>query len=433
MRRRIGDVLVGGKAISQELRDRALAQQVKQKGRLCTNLLELGGVREDLLLRALAVQYGVATCSAADLAEIRPDILRLVPAKLAANLFVIPFKRLGRNLSLAMRDPKDLPAIDEVSFLTGLAITPYVALDIRIQLALQKHYGIAIDPRYPDLAARLEAGGGVLPVPPPRTPRPLVRSSSPGVRPVAEEALPASPPPTAAPAPPAASPPPVPVPSPVPAVAPQPASPPLSPRTPALAEIEVEDHEEERLRISGPIVLPPEPTDAVGGEEIAPLVSEEAPANLVESLSRAESRDEIAGAVLREAARLLRRAGLFIAQAERVIGWAAVPEPPDGLRSFSVGYSEPSLFASLRNTDGFYVGPCPDLPGNRKVLEALGAEFPAVVAAVPVSLKGKSVLFLLGEVRTGEPPPKAMELKRLGALTAIALEILLLRNKLRSL
>ncbi len=427
MRRRIGDVLVGGKAISQELRDRALAQQVKQKGRLCTNLLELGGVREDLLLRALAVQYGVATCTAADLSEIRPDILRLVPAKLAANLFVIPFKRLGRNLSLAMRDPKDLPAIDEVSFLTGLAITPFVALDLRIQLALQKHYGIAIDPRYADLAARLEAGGGMLPVPPPRTPRPLVRSSSAGTRAVTPEA-----PPAPDPAPPAIQPAPQPVPSSPPPPATEPAPAPAA-RPAAPTEIEMEAHEEERLRISGPIDPPPEPTDAVGGEEVAPLVEEEAPASLVDCLSRADSRDEIAAAVLSEAGRLLRRAALFIAQAERVIGWAAVPEPPDGLRSFSIGFAEPSLFSSLRNTDGFYVGPCPDLPGNRKILDALGAEFPAQVAAVPVSLKGKSVLFLLGEVRPGETPPKAMELKRLGALTAIALEILLLRNKLRSL
>jgi hypothetical protein len=163
------------------------------------------------------------------------------------------------------------------------------------------------------------------------------------------------------------------------------------------------------------------------------MVDEEAPADLVASLSRAESRDDIAAAVLGEAARLLRRAALFIAQADRVIGWAAVPEPPDGLRSFAVTFAEPSLFASLRNTDGFYVGPCPDLPGNRRILDALGASFPALVAAVPVSLKGKSVLFLLGEARPGEVPPRALELKRLGALTAVALEILLLKNRLRSL
>lgn len=426
MRRRIGEVLVGGKAVSAELRDRALDQQSRLKGRFCTNLLELGGVREDLLLRALAVQHGVATCPASALVEIRPDVLRLVPGKLAAALFVLPFQRLGRNLSLAMRDPKDLPALDEVSFLTGLAITPFVALDFRVQIALSRHYGTPVDPRYGELATRVLEGGGMVAVPAPRTPKPFVRTSSPGLRPISSDAIPVPVPP-----------PPAPEPAPAPP-APEPAQqapePPATPRAVPPAEIELGEHEERSLRAAaGPVEAPAGPTNAVGGEEVAPLVEEEAPADLVESLSRAESRDEIATAVLREAGRLLRRAALFIAQQDRVIGWAAVPTPPEGLRSFSMTFSEPSLFASLKNTDGFYVGPCPDLPGNRRILESLGAGFPAVVAAVPVSLKGKSVLFLVGEVRSGETPPKAMELKRLGALTAIALEILLLRNKLRSL
>jgi len=413
VRRRIGEVLVGGKAVSAELRDRALDQQSRLKGRFCTNLLELGGVREDLLLRALAVQHGVATCRADDLVEIRPDILRLVPGKLAANLFVLPFQRLGRNLSLAMRDPRDLPALDEVSFLTGLAIVPFVALDFRVQIALSRHYGLPVDARYGELASKILEGGGMVAVPAPRTPKPFLRTSSPGLRPVSSDAGPAppTPPPTAV------------------------AEPPSTPR-PSHApprEIELGEHEEKSLRAAAGPVEASSPTSAVGGEEVAPLVEEAAPADLVESLSRAESRDEIAAAVLGESARLLRRVALYIAQQDRVIGWAAVPTPPEGLRSFSMTFTEPSLFASLRNTDGFYVGPCPDLPGNRRILESLGAAFPAVVAAVPVSLKGKSILFLLGEVRPGEAPPKAMELKRLGALTAIALEILLLRNKLRSL
>lgn len=424
MRRRIGEILVGGKAISAELRDRALAQQTRVKGRFCTNLLELGGVREDLLLRALAVQHGVATCSAADLSDIRPDILRLVPAKLASNLSVVPFRRMGRNLSLAMRDPKDLPALDEVSFLTGLAISPFVALDVRILGALAKHYGISVDARHLELASALDGGGGMIAVTPPKTPKPFVRSSSSSLRPLPSEApSPATPP--AAPV--APTPPP-----PTPSAVPDPPAPAARPAPPS--EIELGELEERSLRAATePAPGVSEPTNAVGGEEIAPLVEEEAPADLVQSLSRAESRDEIAAAVLREAGRLLKRAALFIAQADRVIGWAAVPEPPEGLRSFSIAFTEPSLFASLRNTEGFYVGPCPDLPGNRRVLEALGASWPAVVAAVPVSMKSKSVLFLLGEVRPGEAPPKAMGLKRLGALTAIALEILLLRNKLRSL
>ncbi|MFN7987623.1 MAG: hypothetical protein U0529_09135 [Thermoanaerobaculia bacterium] len=432
MRRRIGDILFGGKAVTAEMRDRALDQQVKQRGRLCTNLLELGGVREDLLLRALAVQHGVATCSAADLVEIRPDILRLVPAKLAASLFVVPFQRLGRNLSLAMRDPRDLPAIDEVSFLTGLAISPFVALDVRVRGALAKHYGVALESRYADLAARLDAGGGVVAVAPPKTPKPFVRSSSPGMRPVSgEHPGPALRSVVAEAAVPEAAP----VPPPAPPPSPDVAEPPAPPR-PAPTPLHIELEEEEQKNLRSGVIAPPapqEPTSAVGGEEVAPIVEHEAPADLVASLAKADSRDEIAAAVLGEAGRLLRRAALFIAQADRVIGWAAVPEPPEGLRSFSVTFSEPSLFASLRNTDGFYVGPCPDLPGNRRILEALGASFPTVVAAVPVTLKGKSVLFLLGEARPDEPPPKAMELKRLGALTAVALEILLLKNRLRSL
>jgi hypothetical protein len=427
VRRRIGEILFGGKAITAELRDRALAQQAKSRGRFCTNLLELGGVREDLLLRALAVQHGVATCTAGDLSEVRPDILRLVPSKLAANLYVVPFRRLGRNLSLALRDPRDLPALDEVSFLTGLAISPFVALDVRIQAALAKHYGVKVDARYVDLAARLDAGGGMIAVAPPKTPKPFVRSSSPGMRPISGEM--AAPAPRAVAEPLAPEPPGLSSAETPPAVEPPPPPRPPAAATPPLSEIELGELEEKNLR-SGSISRP---TDAVGGEEVAPLVAEEAPADLVESLSRADSRDEIAAAVLREAGRLLNRAALFIAQADRVIGWAAVPEPPEGLRSFSVAFSEPSLFASLRNTDGFYVGPCPDLPGNRRVLEALGAAYPALVAAVPVTLKGKSVLFLIGVARAGEAPPKAMELKRLGALTAVALEILLLKNRLRSL
>jgi hypothetical protein len=426
VRRRIGEILVGGKAVSAELRDRALAQQVRQRGRICTNLLELGGIREDLLLRALAVQHGVATCSAADLEEIRPDILRLVPAKLAASLFVLPFRRLGRNLSLAMRDPKDLPGLDEISFLTGLAISPFVSLDLRVQVALARHYDVTVDARYPDLAARIDAGGGMVAVAPPKTPKPFLRTSSTALRPLSPDAaasasspVPEAPPVEAAPR--------------DTAVVVQPPTLPRLQPIPVL-EIELGEHEERSLRSAADTAATAaEPTSAVGGEETSPLVEEEAPADLVASLSKAESRDDIATAVLREAGRILHRAALFIAQADRVIGWAAVPEPPEGLRSFSVAFSEPSIFASLRNTDGFYVGPCPDLPGNRRVLEALGATFPAVVAAVPVTLKGKSVLFLLGEARAGEAPPRSMELKRLGALTAIALEILLLKNRLRSL
>jgi hypothetical protein len=157
------------------------------------------------------------------------------------------------------------------------------------------------------------------------------------------------------------------------------------------------------------------------------------PPDAATRLANAESRDEIADAVLDAAAAFVSRAALFIAQAEGVLGWASRPEPPEELRTFSLPYAEPSLFASLRNTDGFYVGPVPELAGNRRMLEALGSTGTPTVALVPVTLKGKSVLFLLGESAAGAPPPPVPELKRLAAMTAISLEIVLLKNKLRNL
>ena len=355
-----------------------------------------------------------------------------MPAKLAASLFVLPFRRLGRNLSLAMRDPKDLPALDEISFLTGLAISPFVSLDVRIQVALSKHYGVTVDPRYPDLAARIDAGGGMVAVAPPKTPKPFLRTSSAVLRPLSPEA--AAPAPGPVPEVPKveAAAPPAPRDAAEVVAAPHAAAPPARPRDRDRAGRARGAESPVRRRRRRPAAA--EPTSAVGGEETSPLVEEEAPADLVASLSKAESRDDIAAAVLGEAGRLLHRAALFIAQADRVIGWAAVPEPPEGLRSFSVAFSEPSLFASLQKHRRLLRRPLPgppgkppgprgarrDLPGRRRggPRDAEGKERPVPRSARPVP---------------GEAPPKAMELKRLGALTAIALEILLLKNRLRSL
>ena len=177
------------------------------------------------------------------------------------------------------------------------------------------------------------------------------------------------------------------------------------------------------------------PTAGAGAAGNAAPASERTavPSDLAGTLALAESRDDVAEAVLEELTQKIPRAALFIVQTDRIIGWAARPEPPDGLRSFSVTFAEPSVFAALRNTDGFYAGPCPDLPANRSTLAALGSDWPTTIAVVPVSLKGKSVLFLLVDAGSGAPPPSIPDLKRLATMTATGLEILLLKNRLRNL
>lgn len=519
---RIGDILVGAKAIPPSVRDRALAHRGKSRIRFGTALLEIGGISEALLLRALSVQRQAPPASGQDLAEIRPDILRLVPGKLASRLFVVPFRRVGRVVSLAMRDPSDLPAVDEVSFLTGLQIQPHIALDARINFALARHYGIDVDQRYLDLARRLDQPKpATSPAPPPPTSagRPAFSPGPPPQSAVGQAAaVPTSPPPppgfdrrgSRAPGPtgierraggasaaafmegledPWASGPDTGEPSltmeapiftevfrearpvepaleiPGPAAqAPAPDTAPISlPSTAAGAPVEVSETRAE-VEPAAPPVLEIKVLEEIGEEELrrlrgvpeeetaetTPTVSaltaeepaeeehvEEPPEalDLVARLSRAESRDDIAEAILEAAAEHVKRAALFIVQADRVIGWSARPQPPDGFRSFAVKFSEPSLFATLRNTDGFYAGPLPDLPGNHKILAAIGSSggVGTPVAVVPVTLRAKSVLFLLGEGEPGSPPPAAPPLRRLASMTAVSLEIVLLKNRLRQM
>ncbi len=613
--KRLGEILVGAKALAPDVRDKVLNQQRgRGTGRFGTALLELGHVSEEILLRALSVQSGAPPATARDLSDIRPDILRLVPSKLAARLCAIPFARLSRKLSVAMRDPKDLPAVDEIAFLTGLAIVPYVALEARILVGLEKYYAIPTDPRLKALVERLDrpsvaastaspaappvaAGPSAAPtsrpaapaVPPARVPPtapmpatpwspPVVAPAPPaptmkagaaatGARPavpagqplrplptpveikmrrssgefqalletsddpwgtdqiegtefaVIEEtfvrpervtapapiatppapsriATPAAPPqatPAPASAPPAAplaltfrmeavavpaeidpgsdlqvapqaslptpksvpaltretAPPPFSPPPPPPAAETRPAFiPPAAPEAPAppvaaaspATPVEPQAPTPHRDETTGVIKAVPAgaavvSTASEAAEQEPDLPREDhvpAPADLVTRLSSAESRDDIAEAVLISAAGLVKRAALFIAQSERVIGWAALPEPPEGLRAFAIPFREASVFSTLRNTEGFYAGPCPDLPANRRTLAAIGADWPAHVVVVPVTLKGKSVLFLFGESDPASPPALP-DLKRLATMTATALEIVLLRNRLRNL
>lgn len=498
----LGDLLVGGKAITAEQRDRALSHAKKEKVRLGTALLDLGFLSEAFLLRALSVQRQVPPAPAIDLKQIRPDILRLIPPKLAARLRVVPFRRVGRQVSLAMRDPNDLPAIDEVSFLTGLAITPHIAPEMRIELALFAHYEVEIHERYHRLGKRLDAAEA----PPPSEPSPmqeLRRTASGSFAPVnVPPPVPAAAPPPpslrgqaekghsgafpavhgdpwrttsdafervkppvvetfeeevaapAAPASPAAAAAPVvsaapPVPA---ATPPSPANaapsaaapsrgaapaPPAAPPAPAPAAVhEIDDEDVRLLRAEAPISAAPAVQSEIGGYEstgeiIPPTVAAPPESfDLVERLAAAESRDDVAEAVLQAASELVRRSALFIVQSDRVIGWAARPPAPDGLRELQIPFAEPSVFASLRNTQGFYVGPSPDLPANRRALQALGILGRASIAVVPVTVREKTVLFLLGEYDSGSPPPNVGSLKRLATMTAVALEIILLKSRL---
>ena len=137
--RRLGDLLVAEGLISPEHLARALEAQKGSSERLGSVLVRLQLIDEAQLIRFLSRQYGIASVTLADL-PIDPDVARLVPASIAKKYEVLPIKRTGDTLTLAMADPANVFATDDVAFITNLTVSPVVASQAAIRHAIARIY-----------------------------------------------------------------------------------------------------------------------------------------------------------------------------------------------------------------------------------------------------------------------------------------------------
>src|SRR5450759_5150681 len=139
--KRIGEILLGARAITEQVLHETLAYTKTHRVSFGTAILEMGAITEDALLRALSVQTGAPPASARDLAAVPPDLIRLVPPKLAEKHTALPFRKVGRTLYIAMAHPRNTGGGDEIAFLTGLSVVRHVAITARLVVALEKYYG----------------------------------------------------------------------------------------------------------------------------------------------------------------------------------------------------------------------------------------------------------------------------------------------------
>ncbi|MGE5345796.1 MAG: hypothetical protein ACM3JH_07565 [Acidithiobacillales bacterium] len=428
---RLGDIIVGMGLATEEQRARAFTLQRRQGGRMGTAFLETG-VSEAALATALAAQHNVPPARGSDLEEIRNEVLRLVPLRTAQRLGVVPFRREGRVLFVAMKDPSDLRTLDEVSLATGLDVHPFVGAEARIDTALAKHYSARVPPRHV-AAIRLSA---LRKPPEAEAPAPQEQSTAPrGARPTTLRVV--HPPPFVA------------VPEEVSLGPPQaPEARPASARdrsdpwsstdtrvAAALARPREAEILEDDFRPSVPESAPPRTRPAVPSPSnlVADGPEPSIEERLAGTLGNARSNEDVVEAVLAAASNYVRRAALFVVDGEFVSAWGAIPEPETDIGEFRLPLSEASVFATLRDTEGFYVGPYMDLPSTVQVLKALGSDGLGTMAVVPVTLKGKTVLYLWGESESYTRPPSAPALKRLAAMLATGLELVRLKSRLYTL
>jgi len=152
---RLGDLLVREKLITREQLDKAVQEQKQSGTRVGYNLVKLGFIQETELTKILARQFKMP---AVDLSrfEVDPRIAKLVPGDLAMKHLVLPLKRDGRTLTVAMADPTNLGVLEDLKFITRYDIFPVIGGEFSIKSAVDKIYEAAMDSQVSDLMNVIE-------------------------------------------------------------------------------------------------------------------------------------------------------------------------------------------------------------------------------------------------------------------------------------
>ncbi len=138
---RIGELLLKEKRITAVQLQEALTYQKQNGGKLGANLVKMGYVKDEEITALLSKQYGVPSI-ALNQFEIDPAVIKLVPAETARKYQIVPLSRAGATLTIAMTDPTNVFAMDDVKFMTGYNVEPVVASETAVLDSIEKYYGI---------------------------------------------------------------------------------------------------------------------------------------------------------------------------------------------------------------------------------------------------------------------------------------------------
>ena len=137
---KLGDLLVKAKLVTPEQVDAALLSQRAEGGKFGEALIRIGAVSEQDITETLSQQFGVPSIDLAHF-EIDPAIIKVVPGEVARKYGVLPVNKTGATLTIAMSDPTNVFAMDDIKFMTGYNVEPVVASEASLRRAIDKHYG----------------------------------------------------------------------------------------------------------------------------------------------------------------------------------------------------------------------------------------------------------------------------------------------------
>ena len=137
---KLGELLLKAQLINQQQLTKALDEQKSTGGKLGEILQRLGYVTEDDIIECLSHQFGVPSINLRHF-EIDPNVAKIIPVDLARKYNVIPVNKTGATLTLAMTDPTNIFAMDEITFMTGYRVEPVVASEEAIRERIDRNFG----------------------------------------------------------------------------------------------------------------------------------------------------------------------------------------------------------------------------------------------------------------------------------------------------
>jgi type IV pilus assembly protein PilB len=152
---RLGELLVRENLISVQQLRKAQEEQQKTGTRISTALIKVGAIEESKLTDFLSKQYGVPAINLKEF-DIDPEIIKLVPRDVSEKHLVIPVNRAGSSLIVAMCDPSNIYAVDDLKFLTGYNIEPVVTSEPALREAIEKYHAEK-GPSLEDLVSGMDA------------------------------------------------------------------------------------------------------------------------------------------------------------------------------------------------------------------------------------------------------------------------------------
>jgi type IV pilus assembly protein PilB len=136
---RVGELLLKEKRITPQQLQQALNHQKANGGKLGYNLVKMGFIKDEEITALLSKQYGVPSINLPQF-ELDPAVIKLIPADTAQKYQVVPLSRSGATLTIAMTDPTNVFAMDDIKFMTGYNVEPVVASEIAVSEALERYY-----------------------------------------------------------------------------------------------------------------------------------------------------------------------------------------------------------------------------------------------------------------------------------------------------